>query len=154
MKPLYIFDLDGTLANLEHRLHFIQPPPGEKKNWDKFHEACREDTQHLRTILTLGCLQKAGADIWVFSGRSASVRRQTEIWLWANTPLPISSFVNVRMRPIGDYRDDAILKEEWLQTMSKEDRSRLIAVFEDRQRVVDMWRRNGVVCYQVASGNF
>lgn len=26
MKPLYIFDLDGTLALIDHRLHFIVPP--------------------------------------------------------------------------------------------------------------------------------
>ena len=26
MRPLYIFDLDGTLALIEHRLHFIQRP--------------------------------------------------------------------------------------------------------------------------------
>ena len=38
--------------------------------------------------------------------------------------------------------------------MSPEDRARLVMVFDDRDRVVNMWRRNGVVCAQVAPGDF
>lgn len=34
---IYIFDLDGTVADLTHRLHFIT---GETKDWDGFHGAC------------------------------------------------------------------------------------------------------------------
>jgi hypothetical protein len=30
----------------------------------------------------------------------------------------------------------------------------LMAVFDDRDKVVAMWRRNGVACFQVAEGNF
>jgi hypothetical protein len=27
-------------------------------------------------------------------------------------------------------------------------------VFDDRSRVVEMWRKNGIKCFQVAEGNF
>jgi len=38
--------------------------------------------------------------------------------------------------------------------MLTEDKSRLVAVFDDRDRVVKMWRDVGVTCFQVADGEF
>ena len=58
------------------------------------------------------------------------------------------------MRPDGDYTNDCTLKLNWLTNMSIKDRERLMGVFEDRQGVVDMWRRNGVTCFQVAKGDY
>ena len=58
------------------------------------------------------------------------------------------------MRPANDFTPDAQLKESWLHAMHPEDRARLVAVFEDRDRVVAMWRRNGVQCFQAAPGDF
>ncbi len=40
MQHVYVFDIDGTLADITHRLHFIQ---GEKKDWDAFFAACIDD---------------------------------------------------------------------------------------------------------------
>lgn len=34
------------------------------------------------------------------------------------------------------------------------DRDRLVAVFDDRARVVRMWRKAGITCFQVAPGDF
>lgn len=58
------------------------------------------------------------------------------------------------MRAEGDYTPDDELKRQWLNAMSMDDRSRLVAVFEDRDRMVHMWRAAGVPCFQVAEGNF
>ena len=58
------------------------------------------------------------------------------------------------MRPANDFTEDHLLKESWLHNMLLEDRERLVAVFDDRKRVVDMWRANGVTCFQVAPGEF
>ena len=40
MKPLYIFDLDGTLALIKHRRHFVE---GTTKDWRAFFAACVDD---------------------------------------------------------------------------------------------------------------
>ncbi len=86
-----------------------------------------------------------------------TVREKTLTWLgrhvspcfkWAEESLTL------RMRPAGDFTPDDQLKESWLHAMSPEDRARLVMVFDDRDRVVSMWRRNGVVCAQVAEGDF
>jgi len=58
------------------------------------------------------------------------------------------------MRRSGDFTPDDVLKKQWLDSMLPEDRERLVCVFDDRDRVVKMWRDNGVTCLQVAPGEF
>lgn len=36
-----IVDLDGTLANIDHRLHYIKQ---NKPDWNAFYGACKDDT--------------------------------------------------------------------------------------------------------------
>jgi hypothetical protein len=170
--PLCISDLDGTLANLLHRRHFVErsilgcPNCGyahneprcrlcdakhpQKANWDAFHKACVHDTPILPVIHTIWRLLAAGADVWVWSGRMETVRAETEWWLGVQR----LGHLPLKMRPAGDYTPDDQLKQSWLDAMPKEDRARLVLVFDDRQRVVNMWRDNGVVCAQVAPGDF
>lgn len=58
------------------------------------------------------------------------------------------------MRVEGDFTPDEKLKEGWLSSLSSHDRRRLVCVFDDRDKVVSMWRSNGVACFQVAPGGF
>lgn len=171
MTPLYIFDLDGTLALIQHRRHFVERKacpscgwlkpcdhsrdgtrPKDRPRWKEFHEACVYDEPNGPVLRVLAALSMARPmnDIWVFSGRSDVVRGQTERWLFAN----VGWVPPLTMRKEGDFTPDDRLKESWLHAMPSQDRQRLIAVFDDRQRVVDMWRRNGVACLQVAAGDF
>jgi len=189
MKPLYIFDLDGTLALIDHRRHFVTAPEkiqcdacdGDgkidrasglhicskcngsgkvkdgnfKPNWDAFHQACVNDIPNWPVINTLNALYKAGAEIWFFSGRSAVVYDETLDWLAAHVDMSRLSIIEgLNMRAEGDYTPDEQLKEKWLKEMSIYFTGKLVAVFDDRQKVVDMWRRNGVTCFQVAEGDF
>jgi hypothetical protein len=48
---------------------------------------------------------------------------------------------------------DDKLKQMWLDNLIT-DKSKVVCVFDDRQKVVDMWRDNGLTCMQVAPGNF
>ena len=149
---LYIFDLDGTLADCEHRKHFISDG---KHDWVAFYAACVADTPIVEVIDTMEYLRLGGADIRVWSGRSEEVRKDTETWLYNNTPLDsVQVRRNLRMRSVGDYTPDEQLKKQWLEALDDEDRARLVAVFDDRDKVVAMWRANGVTCFQVAPGNF
>ena len=58
------------------------------------------------------------------------------------------------MRDEGDYTADDTLKRSWYENMLSEDRARLVAVFDDRDRVVKMWRDVCVTCFQIADGEF
>lgn len=155
MKPLYIFDLDGTLALIEHRRHFVERERKDQ-DWPAFYAACVDDEPNDPVIETMEHLRNSGADIWIFSGRSDEVRAQTVKWLADKT-----SFMSwaldgpmLTMRQSGDYTADDVLKKRWLDGMLISDKARLVAVFEDRDRMVKMWRDAGVPCFQVAAGEF
>ena len=161
MIPIYIFDLDGTLALIEHRLHHIQSP---KKDWRAFFASVGDDQPNMPVIRTLQDLRSSGAECWIWSGRSDECKAQTVEWLqrhgcfgfprdvlWA---WPFGAPERFRMRKAGDRRDDVVVKSEWLAAITPQDRARLVAVFDDRARVVQMWRDAGVPCFQVAPGNF
>lgn len=148
---MIIFDLDGTLANIDHRRHFVE---NGAKDWDAFFAACDKD---LPTIWcsVLATLWGTGHDVQIWSGRSEVVRGKTEHWLDTHIYKPRRSVgrPNLRMRPEGDFTPDEQLKRAWL--------SELIiagvkpsAVFDDRSKVVDMWRDHGIACAQVAPGDF
>lgn len=152
MKPLYIFDLDGTLALIEHRRHFVE---GERKDWAAFYAACDQDVPNKPVIATMNRLHQANAEVWIFSGRSDEVRYKTVRWLLTHTNLTDwDANTCLHMRRADDYTPDDVLKKRWLYDMLTDDRQRLVAVFEDRDRMVKMWRANGVPCFQVAIGDF
>lgn len=146
MRPLYIFDLDGTLADISHRRHFVE---NKANRWTEFYAACTKDAPNRPVILTAQALA-GDNEIWIFSGRSDEVWPQTRSWLLFNS-VP---YDHLQMRPEGDYTPDDVLKKQWLDNMLVDDRERLVAVFEDRDRMVRMWRAAGVPCFQVAPGDF
>jgi predicted kinase len=144
-KPKAIIcDLDGTLCNIDHRLHFVK---GEgKKNWkgffdgipgDKLNEWCRDI---LRNIW--GCPV-------LCSGRPDSHRKQTEEWLKKHE----ISYDNLFMRQRDDFRSDTIVKEQILD-FEILTRYKPYFIIDDRKTVVDMWRKRGYTCLACAEGDF
>ncbi|MDH5259255.1 MAG: hypothetical protein OEX07_14670 [Gammaproteobacteria bacterium] len=77
----------------------------------------------------------------------------TSDWIEFHTDLGSNDY-QLDMRPDGDTRPDYEVKQEMLDHTLEMDRERLIAVFDDCQQVVDMWRRNNVKCYQVKKGDY
>lgn len=47
MTPCYLFDIDGTIADISHRIHHIK---GETKDWRSFFAACDGDLPILHII--------------------------------------------------------------------------------------------------------
>lgn len=146
MKYCYIFDIDGTLANGSHREHHIKKSP---KDWDTYFSLCLDDEPILPIVILLRTLHQAGQQIVYVSGRSDQVKELTERWLaWHGLPTG-----PLYMRPTGNYIDDQILKGQFLDQIKAEGYKPLMA-FDDRNRVVKMWRERGIVCAQVAEGDF
>ncbi len=63
---LTLFDLDGTLANIDHRLHFIKQ---ENKDWDGFFKACSADLPKHAVIQAAKALYQLGHPLWILSGK-------------------------------------------------------------------------------------
>lgn len=145
MKDIIIFDLDGTLALIEHRQHHVQ---SKKKRWREFFAACVDDIPNEPLIILLRTLYPTFT-IYIVSGRSDEVRSQTEAWLQRHN-VPHHQLI---MRREGDYTADNILKIGWVHD-GIIPKDRILCVFDDRDKVVRMWRNAGIPCYQVAEGDF
>jgi hypothetical protein len=63
----------------------------------------------------------------------------TEEWL----KLHGVPYDEIYMRPAEDKREDSIIKQELFDAHIR-DRYNVLFVLDDRNRVVDMWRRNGL----------
>jgi hydroxymethylpyrimidine pyrophosphatase-like HAD family hydrolase len=141
-----IFDIDGTLADLTHRRHWVTTKP---KNWPAFDKGIPFDTPHEDIIHLNHLLDEAGHRIILVSGRSDRSRAQTLMWLSKYDV----RFHGLMMRKDGDYRSDDIVKEEILDELLSQGYNPKM-VFDDRDRVVAMWRRRGIRTLQVAPGDF
>lgn len=143
--PILIFDLDGTLANIEHRRHLVTKP---NHDWPAFYRACVDDTPNPAVVEVWRAFYVCGRpyEHWIVSGRSDEVRLETELWLAKH----YLAYHNLLMRPADDYRPDEVLKREWIEPI----KHRVLMVFDDRDKVVRMWRSMGIPCLQVAEGDF
>ena len=137
-----VFDLDGTLALNEHRQHFLDGP---KKDWDSFFDACDRDEPNRPIITVMRALMVTGHRVEIWSGRTSRVIDKTRAWLNSNG----LAMVDARYRAEGDRTPDHELKASWLSRYGRPD-----LIFDDRKSVVDMWRSHGIVCCQVAPGEF
>jgi phosphoserine phosphatase len=146
-RDLIIFDLDGTLALDYHRASFLRQTP---KDWTSYFALCHLDFPNHPLVSTYRALLADGHFVEIWTGRAGEYRAQTEEWIKSHLgPVPD----RLRMRPVGDRMDDNELKRSWLAE-ARSAGDQVVLVFEDRRRVVEMWREEGVLCAQVAEGNF
>ena len=153
-KKIVIFDLDGTLADIDTR-RAISLKSNGKMDWDKFFDPknISLDDPNIPVIKMAQMLDSQGFNIVIFSGRSTKTRTATKHWLKTHG-VPFNDF-DLHMRPTSDdwhFMKDSTLKQIWLDSVVNKDD--VFAVFDDRQQVVDMWRDNGLTVFQVADGDF
>ena len=152
MKSI-IFDLDGTLALIDDRRTLSTKDNG-KIDWDIFFDPnnINLDKPNQPVIKVAQMFKDSGFRIVILSGRLKTTKDVTKKWLEKfNVPFDV-----LKMRPDNKqfkFMSDDDLKQGWLDTLftNKED---VFAVFDDRNKVVDMWRSNGLNVFQVAEGDF
>lgn len=141
-EQVVIFDLDGTLADINHRLHHIE---NGNKNWDAFYAACPNDGPKEPIIELARMCDDAGHTIIISSGRSENVRQETIDWL---NKYKIN-YSALHMRPNACFVPDQQLKKVWLEQGLFGPKENILFVVEDRDRMVEMWRKAGLTCLQV-----
>ena len=146
MTKVIVFDIDGTLANIEHRRSFVATKP---KNWKAFTAGIVNDTPH-EDIVTLSTMFVAcGNTLLLCSGRGEEQRDVTVDQMNEFGVL----YSKLYMRPAKDHRPDDIIKIELLQQIREEFGNPWLW-FDDRTRVVNAIRAEGVRVLQVAPGDF
>ena len=109
-RPLAVVDIDGVVADVRHRLHFIQRKP---KDWNAFFAAADADPPHLEGLELVRQLAEAH-EIVFLTGRPRRTERSTVQWL-AQHGL---GGHRVLMRPDSDRRPAAVLKRERLDELA------------------------------------
>ena len=135
-----IVDIDGTVAQMDGR----SPYDYTKVITDL------PRYQILDIVLNYA---EMGFEILFVSGRSDSCRQDTMAWL--NKILVESDRYHFRlfMRQEADTRPDWIVKYEIFDQHIRNAYD-VRFVLDDRNQVVDMWRKIGLDCLQVAEGDF
>jgi hypothetical protein len=175
-----VFDVDGTLANAKHRLHHIIEDPNViyeqpfKKDWDQFlsDELVAKDTPIEQMFYLLMTMLEAPQDYRVIfiTGRPEAQRQVTYDWLRGGPECHARRFTwnawerqtayqgkhcgpILYMRSNGDRRLSHIVKGELLEKARMDGFDPKLA-FEDRIEDTAMWREKGLLCCQVAEGNY
>ena len=149
LDKVAIVDVDGTLACLDHRLHFIQREP---KDYDSFFGKVSSDMYFHSIVSAVVNLCLRGYKVIIVSGRPASTGYDTNKWLMS-AGIP---FEHLFMRNSGDHKPDHEAKEEILQMMFKAGlrKDAIKVVIDDRDSVCDgVWRKHGLPLIQVDRGN-
>jgi phosphoglycolate phosphatase-like HAD superfamily hydrolase len=144
---LIVFDLDGTLANIEHRLAFVRSKP---KNWAAFDAGIPNDKVNPYVAEAFHALKNAGNKVIFASGRNEHSRTATVDWLQKNDFWTYTS--KLYMRKADDFRGDDIVKREILDEIIADYGKKPDMVFDDRPRVVRMWREAGIFVFNVYQG--
>jgi len=167
-----VVDIDGTLADIVHRRHYVASKP---KNWKAFNAAMHLDTLNEDVgwvIRALWCQTICYGSpirlnrVILASGRGEESRTVTETWLkdnkiwpeitdpkWVYPEYLLFTYHHLYMRPKDDSRPDVIVKREILDQMRADGFDPMMA-FDDRNSVCAMWREAGLRCMQVNEGNF
>jgi FMN phosphatase YigB (HAD superfamily) len=152
-RKAVIFDLDGTLCNVDHRRPLVT---GKKKDWPKFLSLCENDTpnQWCVKLVHMYAYPPAGYRIIFVTGRGKEYEEVTRAWIYRYLGWgTIQNRYAIYMRPENDSRpDDEIKKEIYLRDI--EPFFDVDVVVEDRDRVVKMWRSLGLTCLQCSEGDF
>jgi predicted kinase len=142
LERAYLVDLDGTVADLSHR----SSPYAANE--------CLYDSPIKPVIETIISLYKTGSKIIFMSGRSNQFKDLSEQWINEyiqidGTPIKYELF----MRSAGDQRGDQIIKKELFEKHVKNNYY-TIAVFDDRPKVIRMWRSIGLTVFQLNDVEF
>lgn len=135
LPEAFIFDIDGTLAKMNGRSPYD-------------YSQVKTDVLNMPIFKIYRAIKAASYKILVFSGRDGGCRPDTEEWLKENG----IEYDELRMREAGNRENDSIIKKRMYDEISKN--YDVVAVFDDRDRVVHMWREIGLTCLQVDYGNF
>lgn len=133
-----LVDVDGTLATMH--------PARSPYDWSKV----GMDMPNTAVIHAVRAMKAQGVEVIVMSGRDGSCRDETQKWLDTH----VAENLNLHMRAEGDSRPDHIVKYELFQ-QHVADQYHVRCVFDDRDQVVNLWRRKlHLPTFQVADGDF
>lgn len=131
--PFAVFDVDGVVADVRHRLHYVARRP---KNWSGFFAAAHRDGPLVEGIALANEYARTHRLVWL-TGRPETLRSVTRCWLSAHQ-LPAEMLL---MRPDHDRRPARLFKCDQLASLALS--GTVDVVVDDDPRVVGLLRGRG-----------
>lgn len=174
---MIIFDLDGTLADCEHRRHFIDPEKDLnlrivewndgyivhtidnpkfykwKPDWKSFYEACDKDKVIQPVIdMFFRLLEEQKEDIEIWSGRCESVEEKTNRWIKEkiDQQFGITPHFQWVYNIIMRPIGDYTPDDQLKESWLEEtirEKRTVDFVFDANQESIRMWRRRGIFVF-------
>lgn len=145
-------DIDGTIADMEHRLHFIQKPENApedwKKDWKGFFTHMENDIIRQEVQKILIQFHNEGKTVIFITARPENFRDTTLNWLASNF---LTFGYTLMMRSRADRREDTIVKKELFEKYFPNKEVIHVAI-DDRPRVLKMWEEMGIPVIDVGKG--
>lgn len=135
-----IIDLDGTLANCQHRMHYIEGP---KKNWDAFFDNCLDDSVIHPMLHMMQILSEKYKIVFV-TARPEKNRELTTKWLQNHGIV----YDSLYMRKNVDYNKSPIVKKNIVLSLFEKGYNPVFS-FDDRPDCVAMFQELGIYSFLV-----
>ena len=130
-KNIVICDIDGTVANNDHRQHFLEG----KKDWDGFFSNLINDKPIHQIINKVKDLESQGNKIAFLTGRPERYRAETKRWL----DIYFSFEYLLLMRKDNDRRDKQKIKLEIFENNFTTDQ--ITICFENDLGLIELWKK-------------
>lgn len=141
-KPCIIWDLDGVLADSDHRLHYIVADRANP-DWESFHEHTLEDKPIKAGCTMFWAFDYFGLEQFICTARWNRNRTLTEQWLQMHRLTP---YTGLFMRSEGDDRSGHEIKLDQLRLIWSLGYEPILA-FDDNPEIVNMYRMSSVPCF-------
>jgi FMN phosphatase YigB (HAD superfamily) len=136
MKPTaYIFDVDGTLANVDPYLHLVR---GSNRDYDAFHEASIGALPNIEVVEMLNNAVSDQCAILIVTSRKEKYRGLTSMWLANNNIRSHGLF----MRADNDNRPDYEAKKDMLDKITK--LWDIVHAVDDNPNVIKLWEDHSI----------
>lgn len=136
IKPqAYIFDVDGTLADVDPYLHLVR---GSNRDYDAFHKASIDALPNMEVVEMLNNAVADKYAILVVTSRKEKYRGLTSMWLAKNNLTSHALF----MRADDDNRPDYEAKKDMLDKITEH--WNVIHAIDDNPNVIRLWEDHNI----------
>lgn len=143
-----MFDIDGVLANADHRQHLLEPKGGGKKDWKTFFSRAGDDAV-IAEVARLSTLLDPTLHRVLLTARPVTIRDITTGWLERHDV----AWDLLIMRPRREFSPSPVAKRHAVRELRAYGFDLLLA-FDDDRRNVDMFHDEGIPCIYIHSGYY
>lgn len=138
MRDAVIFDIDGTLADVDEFLHHLVNRPDSPRDWQGFHREVGKAKVKLEVLSMLHLYQHRGVYTILLTSRNVDWQEETMGWLKKNN----ITYDVLMMRSKGDRRSAPEFKEDRFKKISQD--FNIVRVFDDHPGVCGVAEELGI----------